>query len=95
MAYTVSDGYWDWSPWKHGEGDNRLWKGVMEPSGSTTSCPAYISIISDSVIDNKEDRDPFVSKVSDDLTWTVTLKDSADGGECLYTPWPKTTTGQA
>lgn len=40
----------------------------MEPSGGTSSCLAYMSIISDSVIDNKEDRDPFVSEVSDDLT---------------------------
>lgn len=68
IADTVSDGYWDWSPWKHGEGDNRLWIGVMEPAGGTTSCLAYISIISDSVIVNKEDRDLFVSEVSDDPT---------------------------
>lgn len=65
---TASDGYWDRSPWKYGEGDNRLRTGVMEPSGDTTSCLAYISIISDSVIDNKEDSDLFVSEVSDNLT---------------------------
>lgn len=67
----------------------------MEPSGGTTSCLADISIISNSVIDNKEDRDPFVSAVSDDLTRKVTRKDSADGGDCLYTLWPKTATAEA
>lgn len=68
ISDQVSDGYWDWSLWKHGEGDNRLSTGVIEPSETTTSCLAYISIISDLVLDNKEDRDPFASELSDDLT---------------------------
>lgn len=71
IAGQGSDGYWDWSLWKHGEGDNRLWTGVTEPSGSTTSCLANISIISDLVLDNKEDKDLLASEVSDDLTWMV------------------------
>lgn len=53
------------------------------PSGGTSSCLAYTSIIPDSVIDNKADGDPFVSEVSDELTRMVTVKDGADGGVCL------------
>lgn len=62
------------------------------PYGGTGSCLAYTSIIPDSVIDNKEDGDPFVSEVSDELTWMVTVKDAADGGVCLYVLWPITST---
>lgn len=60
------------------------------PSGGTSSCLAYTSIIPDLVIDNKEDEDPFVSEVSDELTWMVTVKDGADGRVCLYRLWPIT-----
>lgn len=62
------------------------------PSGGTSSCLAYTSIIPDLVIDNKEDEDPFVSEVSDELTWMVTLKDGADGRVCLYRLWQITST---
>lgn len=31
---------------KHLEGDNRLWAGVMEPFGGTSSCLAYVLIFS-------------------------------------------------
>lgn len=62
------------------------------PSGGTSSCLAYTSIIPDSAIDNKEDEDPFVSKVSDELMWTVTVKDGADGGVYIYMLWSITST---
>lgn len=50
--------------WKWLEGDNRLWMGVMEPSGGTGSCLAYVLIISDSVglavFTTKRTRDIFI-----------------------------------